>query len=106
MNADLGLKLVSLKVGGDMTGNELLMQFQADLLGVPVIRPKISQTTALGVAYAAGLAVDFWTDLDEIRQYWTLDKIWEPDLNSKAHDTLYQEWKKAVTRTFKWVDEV
>jgi len=105
MNADMGMKLVSLKVDGDMTDNELLMQFQADLLGVPVIRPKIAQTTALGVAYAAGLAVDFWTDLDEIRQYWTIDKVWEPDRDSKAHDMLYQEWKKAVTRTFDWVNE-
>jgi len=105
MNADLGMKLVSLKVDGSMTYNELLMQFQADLLGVPVIRPKVTETTALGVAYAAGLAVDFWKNLDEIQQYWTLDKVWEPDLNSNAPTMLYKEWKKAVARTFSWVDE-
>ena len=88
-----------------MTDNELLMQFQADLLGVPVIRPKVTETTALGVAYAAGLAVGFWEDISQIQQLWSEDKCWEPDANSHAGTDLYQGWQKAVTRSFEWVEE-
>jgi glycerol kinase len=105
MIADMGTELVSLKADGSMTNNDLLMQFQADLLGVPVIRPKIIETTALGVAYAAGLAVGFWKDIAEIEQQWAVDKSWEPDPKSEAATQLFARWKKAVTRSFGWIDE-
>jgi glycerol kinase len=104
MNADSGVDLTALKVDGGMVYNELLMQFQADVLGVPVIRPKVAETTALGAAYAAGLAVGFWQNTDEMRQNWGMDKTWEPDLNSNAPTELFGQWKKAVTRTFDWVE--
>jgi glycerol kinase len=105
MKADLGMDLISLKVDGTMTTNELLMQFQADLLGVPVIRPKVTETTALGVAYAAGLAVGFWEDIAEIEQQWSIDKSWEPAMNRAARARLYNGWKKAVTRSFDWIED-
>ena len=104
MKADSGVELTALKVDGGMVYNELLMQFQADVLDVPVIRPKVAETTALGAAYAAGYAVGFWQSLDEMRQNWGVDKTWQPDKNSNASTELYFEWKKAVTRTFDWVD--
>ncbi len=104
MNADVGTPLDKLKVGGDLTDNNLLMQFQADLLGVPVVRPKVKETTALGVAYAAGLAIGFWKNQAEIEGLWAVDKIWEPGLTAKDSSQLYQSWKKAITRTFNWVD--
>ena len=104
MIADSGVELSSLKVDGGMVYNELLMQFQADVLDIPVIRPKVAETTALGAAYAAGYAVGFWQSLDEMRQNWGVDKTWQPQTNSNASTKLYQEWKKAVTRTFDWVD--
>jgi glycerol kinase len=93
-----------LKVDGGMTADELLMQFQADVLGVPVIRPSVTETTALGAAYAAGLAVDFWADQDELRERWSEDKRWEPDMDEKDRDREYAQWKKAVERTFDWVE--
>ncbi len=104
MVADSGLDLKELKVDGGMVFNELLMQFQADVLGVSVIRPQVSETTALGAAYAAGLAIGFWQNTNEMSQNWGMDKSWEPDLASDASSTLYQQWKKAVTRTFDWVE--
>ncbi|MCA9956550.1 MAG: glycerol kinase GlpK, partial [Anaerolineales bacterium] len=104
MNADSGVDLTALKVDGGMVFNNLLMQFQADVLGVPVIRPKVAETTALGAAYAAGLAVGFWKNTDEMRQNWGMDKTWEPDKSSNASTELYKMWKKAVTRTFDWVE--
>lgn len=104
MNADSGVELKALKVDGGMVHNELLMQFQADVLDVPVIRPKVSETTALGAAYAAGLAVGFWKNTDEMRQNWGKDKEWSPAADSDASTTLYAQWKKAVTRTFDWVE--
>lgn len=103
MNADSGVDLTALKVDGGMVFNNLLMQFQADVLGVPVIRPKVAETTALGAAYAAGLAVGFWNSTDEMRQNWGMDKTWQPDPESEASTTLFKMWKKAVTRTFDWV---
>jgi glycerol kinase len=106
MKADVGTELGALKVDGTMTSNDLLMQFQADLLGVPVIRPRVIETTALGVAYAAGLAVGYWEDIAEIQQQWSLDKVWEPDLSSQASTKLYNDWKKAVTRSFDWIEEI
>ncbi|HTK61881.1 MAG TPA: glycerol kinase GlpK [Pseudonocardia sp.] len=102
MNADSGVALTSLKVDGGMVANELLMQFQADLLGVPVIRPVVSETTALGAAYAAGLAVGFWSDPGEIRDNWAQDKQWDPSMDADERERLYEQWRKAVTRTFDW----
>ncbi len=104
MNKDSGVDLKALKVDGGMVYNNLLMQFQADVLGVPVIRPKVAETTALGAAYAAGLAVGFWKNTDEMRANWGEDKRWNPDPDSNASTELYTEWKKAVTRTFNWVE--
>jgi glycerol kinase len=104
MQADSGVSLNTLKVDGGMVYNELLMQFQADILGTPVIRPKITETTALGAAYAAGLAVDFWRDLDELRAKWGQDRQWQPQMSEETRSKLYSGWKKAVTRTFDWVD--
>ncbi|MFE9745058.1 glycerol kinase GlpK [Saccharothrix saharensis] len=104
MNADSGVPLKSLKVDGGMVVNELLMQFQADILGVPVIRPVVNETTALGAAYAAGLAVGFWESEDDIRQNWAQDKQWDPAMDDEARDRTYAQWKKAVTRTFDWVE--
>ncbi|MFD7659476.1 glycerol kinase GlpK [Actinosynnema sp. NPDC059797] len=104
MNADSGVALTSLKVDGGMVVNELLMQFQADILGVPVIRPVVNETTALGAAYAAGLAVGFWASEDDIRQNWAQDKQWDPAMDDETRERQYHLWKKAVTRTFDWVE--
>jgi glycerol kinase len=93
-----------LRVDGGMTANELLMQFQADVLGVPVIRPEVTETTALGAAYAAGLAVDFWSGQDELRERWKEDKRWEPDMSDEDRASAYAKWKKAVERTFDWAE--
>ncbi|MBA3263225.1 MAG: hypothetical protein H0T69_12310, partial [Thermoleophilaceae bacterium] len=104
MDADSGVALESLKVDGGMVGNDLLMQFQADLLGVPVIRPKVPETTSLGAAYAAGLATGFWNEVEDLRENWVEDKRWEPTMDSAKRDEYYGYWKKAVTRTFDWFD--
>jgi glycerol kinase len=84
--------------------NELLMQFQSDLLNVPVIRPSITETTALGAAYAAGLAVGFWTSMAELKQYWSVDKTWQPQMDDHVRQAGIRGWRKAVQRTFDWVD--
>lgn len=105
VNADSGVPLTELKVDGGMTANDTLMQFQADILGVPVIRPVVAETTALGAAYAAGLAVGFWSDLDDLAKNWQEDKRWEPSMDAAERDRLYRNWKKAVTKTFDWVDD-
>jgi glycerol kinase len=102
MNADSGVALSSLKVDGGMVVNELLMQFQADILGVPVIRPVVAETTALGAAYAAGLATGFWSDEGDIRTNWAQDRVWEPTMDPRRREELYAQWRKAVTRTFDW----
>jgi glycerol kinase len=104
MNADSGVALRALKVDGGMTGNELLMQFQADVLGVPVIRPKVAETTALGAAYAAGLAVGFWSAIDDLRANWVSDREWRPAMDPARRAREYGLWKKAVTKTFDWVE--
>jgi glycerol kinase len=104
MNADSGVKLTALKVDGGMVFNDLLMQFQSDILDVPVIRPKVAETTALGAAYAAGLAVGFWKDYDELRANWAKEKEWQPAMDSDLRKKLYSGWKKAVTRTFDWTE--
>jgi glycerol kinase len=105
MNADSGVDLTSLKVDGGMVQNETLMQFQADILGVPVIRPVVAETTALGAAYAAGLAVGFWESEDDIRANWAEDKRWEPSMDDAQRQKYYRKWKKAVTKTFDWQDD-
>jgi glycerol kinase len=104
MNADSGVPLKSLKADGGMVVNELLMQFQANILGVPVIRPVVNETTALGAAYAAGLAVGFWKSEDDIRQNWAEDKRWDPAMDETTREKQLKEWKKAVTKTFDWVE--
>lgn len=105
MNKDSGVDLKALKVDGGMVFNELLMQFQSDILGVPVIRPTVAETTALGAAYAAGLAVGFWKEVEDLRENWGIDKEWQPKMDEKKRAKLYKGWKKAVTRTFDWVED-
>ena len=104
MNNDSGVALTALKVDGGMVVNELLMQFQADILGVPVLRPRVAETTSLGAAYAAGLAVGFWEGEDELRRNWQVDRIWQPQMPPEERERLYAGWKKAVQRTFGWVE--
>ena len=104
MHADSGVELTALKVDGGMVYNDLLMQFQADVLGVPVIRPQVAETTALGAAYAAGLAVGFWQSTVDMRNNWGIDKTWQPSDDETARTQNYSQWKKAVTRTFDWVE--
>jgi glycerol kinase len=87
-----------------MVFDELLMQFQADILGVPVIRPTVAETTALGAAYAAGLAVKYWAEVEDLRANWGKDKEWTPQMDATDRDAQYAMWKRAVTRTFDWVD--
>jgi len=105
MNKDSGVALTALKVDGGMVFNELLMQFQADILGVPVVRPKVAETTALGSAYAAGLAVGFWDNVEDLRKNWLMDKTWEPKMDAAKRQELYKGWLKAVERTFSWVEQ-
>jgi glycerol kinase len=104
MQSDSGVALTALKVDGGMVYNELLMQFQADILNVPVVRPKVSETTALGAAYAAGLATGFWSSLDDLRQNWQEDRTWLPGMDPAERERLYQAWLKAVQRTFGWIE--
>jgi len=104
MATDSGVTLDSLKVDGGMVGNEMLMQFQADILGVPVIRPEVAETTALGAAYAAGLATGFWDNQEDLRENWAEDKRWEPQMDEEDRKKNIHMWKKAVTRTFDWVE--
>ena len=105
VNADAGVDLAELKVDGGMVANDELMQFQADILNVPVVRPVVAETTALGAAYAAGLAVGFWKDVDELRANWQEGKRWEPDLDPAERDRLLRNWAKAVGKTLDWVDD-
>ena len=105
VNADSDVPFEELKVDGGMVANDALMQFQSDILGVPVIRPKVIETTALGAAYAAGLAVGFWESLDELRSQWAEDTRWTPELPEEERERQMRNWKKAVTRTFDWVDD-
>jgi glycerol kinase len=105
MNKDSGVQLTALKVDGGMVYNETLMQFQSDILGVPVVRPKVAETTALGAAYAAGLAVGFWENLEDLRQNWLVDATWDPDMDMATRKDLYKGWLKAVQRTMGWVEQ-
>jgi glycerol kinase len=102
--SDLPAPIAELRVDGGMVANDLLMQFQADVLGIPVVRPAVIETTALGAAYAAGLAVGFWAGLDELRANWREDRRWEPTMDDAERDERLRVWKKAVTRTFDWAD--
>jgi glycerol kinase len=104
MEKDSKIALASLRVDGGMIVNELLMQFQADILNREVVRPVIQETTALGAAYAAGLAVNFFSGLDELRANWAVDQTWTPRLAETERGQLYKQWKKAVTRSFDWLD--
>src|SRR4051794_25578456 len=101
-NAVADVPFTELRVDGGMTANELLMQFQADVLGVPVIRPAVTETTALGAAYAAGLATGFWSDLEELRERWAEDKRWEPAMGAEERERRYARWKRAVERSLDW----
>jgi glycerol kinase len=103
MEKDSGVPLTALKVDGGMVYNELLMQFQADILNVPVVRPTVAETTALGAAYAAGLAVGFWDNLEDLRANWQVSKTWEPQMDEERRATLYAGWQKAVQRTLDWI---
>ena len=104
MEKDSEIQLFSLRTDGGMVENELLMQFQSDILNIPVLRPVIKETTALGAAYAAGLAVGFYSNLEDLRQNWAVETTWEPRMDEDQRERLYRGWKKAVTRSFDWVD--
>ncbi|MBL3698232.1 glycerol kinase GlpK [Leucobacter luti] len=104
VNADVPVPLAELRVDGGMVANDTLMQFQADVLGVPVVRPRVAETTALGAAYAAGLAVGFWSGIDELRANWREDRRWEPHLEQAEQDRLLRQWRKAVSKSIDWVD--
>jgi glycerol kinase len=102
MAKDSNINLDFLRVDGGMVTNDLLMHFQADILATPVVRPRVKETTALGAAYAAGLAVGFYKDTDELAANWAVDHRWNPAMNEKTREHLYHFWKKAVTRSFDW----
>jgi glycerol kinase len=103
MEKDSSVKLKALKVDGGMVHNNMLMQFQSDILNVPVIRPKVAETTALGAAYAAGLAVGFWKNQDDLKKNWSSDIAWQPLMTEERRQKLYSDWLRAVERTFDWV---
>lgn len=105
MEKDSGVDLEELRVDGGMVVNDTLMQFQADILGVPVVRPQVAETTALGSAYAAGYAVGFWDDMESLRENWLVDKVWEPEMDASTRDRLHAGWKKAVQRSFDWTTD-
>src|SRR6185312_11989430 len=105
MSQDSGVTLDVLKVDGGATSNNLLMQLQADVLGVPVVRPVVAETTALGAAYFAGLAVGVWNSLDDLRQNWQMDRQWEPTWSADQREAAYRGWSKAVERSLNWVDD-
>jgi glycerol kinase len=102
MEKDAGIEISSLRVDGGMVVNETLMQFQADMVDVPVVCPAMIETTALGAAYAAGLAIGYWEDLDDLKQNWGVAQTWKPDMEASKREKLYHYWKKAVTRSFEW----
>ena len=104
MEEDAGISLANLRVDGGMVVDELLMQFQADILRREVLRPVIQETTALGAAYAAGLAVKFFSGLEELRANWAVSRSWKPKLDEPSREQLYRQWKKAVTRSLDWAE--
>jgi len=103
MLLDSGTGLTTLKVDGGMVVNDVLMQFQSDILGVPVVRPSITETTALGAAYAAGLAVGYWENTDDLKANWKKDKEWLPQMDAEKRERLYARWKQAVEKTMGWI---
>jgi glycerol kinase len=105
MVSDSGIELTSLKVDGGATVNDFLMQLQADILGVPVVRPRVNETTALGAAYAAGLATGLWSGPDDLRANWSIARTFDPTWTRERREAGYQNWKKAVTRTQEWVEK-
>jgi glycerol kinase len=104
MEADSGIKLNELRVDGGITNNKLCMQLQSDIMGIDVVKPVITETTALGAAFAAGLATGLWRDTNEIKSIWKREKTWHPESSAKWREAGYQKWRKAITRTFDWVD--
>jgi glycerol kinase len=104
MEKDSKIRLKVLRTDGGMVSNDLLMQFQADILNLPVVRPAMQETTALGAAYAAGLAVGYYKDTDDLRANWSVDQTWNPAMNETTRESLYKNWQKAVSRSFDWVD--
>ncbi len=104
MAKDTGIAVAELRCDGGMVVNELLMQFQADILDVSVVRPKVTETTALGAAYAAGLAVGFWAGVDELRRNWSIDRRWQPAMPAGERERLYGAWNRAVSRCLDWGD--
>ena len=104
MEKDSGIPVNILRTDGGMVEDNLLMQFQADILDRPVVRPTIKETTALGACYAAGLAVGFFEGFDGLRCRWSVDRTWKPDIESGQREAMYSKWKKAVTRSFDWLD--
>lgn len=104
MQKDARREIKALKVDGGMVANDLLMQFQSDILGMPTVRPMVSETTSLGAAYAAGLAVGYWECMEDLRAHWRIDKQWQPKMPAAQRDAQYSQWLKAVHRTFEWVE--
>ncbi|MGH8187078.1 MAG: FGGY family carbohydrate kinase, partial [Steroidobacteraceae bacterium] len=104
MEHDSGMKLGELRVDGGMVVNELLMQFQADILGVAVVRPKVIETTALGAAYAAGLAMGYWKGIEDLKRNWGIARTWTPQMSKERRAKLCASWQKAVTRSFGWIE--
>jgi glycerol kinase len=102
LQADAGIRLTELRVDGGATRNDLLMQFQADLLGVPILRPRVAETTALGAAYLAGLGVGFWKNADDIAGQWRAERVFEPRMERSQADALLADWRRAVTRAKDW----
>ena len=104
MEQDSGKLVDTVRVDGGMVANDLLMQFQADILNREIVLPRVRETTALGAAFAAGLAVGFFKDLDELRATWSIDRRWNPQMDSSTRENLYSNWKKAVTRSMDWIE--
>jgi len=104
MQQDSGVAITELRVDGGMVANELLMQFQSDMIGAPVVSPKVTETTALGAAYVAGLACGYWSGADELCENWQIDRRWEPGMATEKRKKLYGSWRKAVTRSFDWIE--
>jgi glycerol kinase len=104
MERDSGIPMHELKVDGGMVGNEMLMQFQADMLGVDVVRPRVVETTALGAAYAAGLATGYWRDPADLQGNWRADRRWQPTMVRGRREQLYRSWQKAIGRSLQWLD--
>ena len=104
MEQDSGIRLEELRVDGGMVANDLLMQFQADMLERPVVLPSTKETTSLGAAYAAGLAVGFFSSVEELCSHWSAEKTWKPAMETARREHMYRHWRKAVTKTFDWVE--